>query len=65
MKKQRWWRDEDAGEVLTPYNAQKSDPLFQTPKGWFFCDEVWADFFGPFASRGEASLACGEYAKSL
>lgn len=33
--------------------------------GWYFWDETWADYHGPFATKEEADTAIMNYAKSL
>lgn len=40
------------------------NPVFQKQNGeWGFCDETWADSYGPFATYEEADKACERYAK--
>ncbi len=57
-----WHGDEQLGDMLISYNPP--DPIFQTTKGWYFCDEVWADACGPFETREKATEASIDYANN-
>jgi len=46
-----------------PIGGYKDGP-FELP-GWYFWDETWADYHGPFSTRDEAEDALIEYAKQL
>lgn len=37
------------------------EPIFRTKDGWYFCDELWAHFFGPMESEREALFQVKRY----
>lgn len=39
------------------------NPIFS--EDWYFCDEAWADWYGPFDTREQAREACVKYSKAL
>lgn len=42
------------------------DPVFKKATGEYgFCDETWADSYGPYATYEEANAGCAEYAKTI
>ncbi len=60
MTKPYWHGDEPLGDILISYIPP--DPVFQTTKGWYFCDEAYADACGPFETREKATKASIDYA---
>ena len=59
-------------------SSRPSDPLFfhsggrfdasdpnspEEKQGWYFSDETWADYHGPYSSYGECELAIEKYVK--
>jgi hypothetical protein len=62
----------------TVTSGAKGDPLFhhpggkmwegapeESPKGFYFWDETWTNFHGPFKSESKARLALKKYGDSL
>ncbi len=41
------------------------DPIFRDDKGWYFCDETWSDWLGPFRSKENASIGLEIYYQQL
>ena len=42
------------------------DPVHRHLDGfWYFCDETWADCWGPHKTRQAAHESCVEYGKQL
>ena len=44
-----------------------SDPIFQGHKDrlWYFWDETWSNYFGPFNTRDEAEKMLQNYGDNL
>ena len=45
--------------------TDKDADLWWDGSGWYFLDETWADFHGPFEPRKECFSALKNYAESL
>jgi hypothetical protein len=41
------------------------DPVFQKIDGWYFCDEVWADEYGPYETEDECRIQLANYCETL
>lgn len=39
------------------------DPVFRLGYLWYFYDETFTDYYGPYATEQEAICACGAYAR--
>jgi len=42
-----------------------ANPVFQDGSKWFFWDETWTMFFGPFDDEETATQACQEYTEYM
>jgi hypothetical protein len=52
---------EEVGETIESLNG----PMYKTKHGYFFCDETWADSFGPFETIQECEQKLLDYAKTI
>ena len=41
------------------------DPVFRVQDQWFFYDEVWVSYYGPYSSEEECDDKLKEYGKNL
>lgn len=41
------------------------DPAPWEANGWYFWDETWVNYYGPYSSEEEANKKCQEYAEQL
>jgi len=46
-------------------NQRPLDPLFQKDGLWYFWDETWGHYLGPYESHGSADAALTRYTKYL
>lgn len=60
MTKPQWHKDVKEA-ILCSLSKEAgsftSDPVYQTTGGWYYCDEAWADSFGPFSTESEARVS--------
>lgn len=45
--------------------SSNSNPVFSDGNKWYFWDETWTQFLGPYDSESEADEAAKEYASYL
>lgn len=43
------------------YNDHMLENMLEEPQGWYFMDETWTGYYGPFPSEEVARKRLGEY----
>jgi len=57
--------EQDALGENTYVSENNSDPLACYNGKWYFCDETWANMYGPFETKDECAAEVIKYARCL
>ncbi len=50
---------------LIDTSSDPSDPIFSVGHDWYFADENWVEYAGPFDTEEEARTRCAQYATTI
>lgn len=44
---------------------KENNPIFSAYNKWYFWDESWSDYYGPYETEDDAKIALNEYTKKV